>query len=187
MKRLLAAILIILLVFIIGGMFYAQTNNKLDRCKTMCDESWKKIDAEFQKKSSLIPSFLAMMKDYTVQERDIIQYATDVYTKFASTKNKKISSFYAVDDALSKLLSVVDKYPELKANENFTPLMDKLKEVEKSILKASRQYNKNVEIYNALIKSFPANIIAKARGFSAYPEFSKEESVGKQKHTNAGE
>lgn len=179
MKKLLAAIIIILLIFIVVGIFYARTNNKLERCKIMCDESWERIDTEFQKKSNLIPSFLIIMKDYAVQEEDTIQYARDVYTDFMSTETRKeMSAFYAVNNALSKLLSIVDKYPELKANENFTPLMNKLKEVENNIAEASKQYNKNVETYNTLIKAFPTNIIAKTQGFSAYPKFPKEKDLG---------
>jgi len=179
MKKLLTAIIIILLIFIVVGIFYTRTNNKLERCKTMCDESWERIDTEFQKKSNLIPSFLIIMKDYAVQEEDTIQYARDVYTDFMSAETRKeMSAFYAVNNALSKLLSIVDKYPELKANENFTPLMNKLKEVENNIAEASKQYNKNVETYNALIKAFPANTIAKTQGFSAYPEFPEEKDLG---------
>ena len=134
------------------------------------------METEFQKKSNLIPTFLTMMKDYAVQEKD---NARDVHTNFmsAKTNKEKISTFCAVNDTLSKLLSIVDKYPELKANENFTPLMNKLKETENNIAKVSQKYNENVKRYNTLIKTFPTDIIAKLQNFSAYPEFPKEKNL----------
>jgi LemA protein len=179
MRKFLIVIIIILLVFIATGIFYTRAYNKLVRYRETCNISWKKIETEFQKKSNLIPTFLTMMKDYTVQEKDIIQYTRDVHTNFmsAKTKKEKISTFYAVNNTLSKLLSIVDKYPELKANENFTPLMNKLKETENNIAKVSQKYSENVKRYNTLIKTFPTDIIAKSQNFSAYPEFPKEKNL----------
>ena len=99
----------------------------------------------------------------------------------AKTPADKIAAGNAESSALSRLLVVVENYPQLKSNETFTRLMDELSGTENRLATERMRYNERVQAYNTLRRQFPSNITAKMFGFKEYPYFEAPPSTRKRR------
>lgn len=141
--------------------------NQLVRLRTLVEEAWSGISIQLKKRHDLIPNLVESVKGYATHEREtfekVIQArslamgATDLKSLEAAEKN--------LNSALSRLLAVVERYPDLKANENFLRLQSELSVIESDIEKSRRYYNGAVREQNVLIDTFPSNIIANMFNF----------------------
>lgn len=140
------------------------------------------IETQLQRRSDLIPNFVATVKGYAAHEEEVYTEIADARAKLSGAiKEDDMASVSEanseLDSALSRLLVVVENYPELKANENFIALQDELAGTENRIAKARQDYNDEVKSYNKMIKMFPNSLIANMGGFDEAVYFEAEEGA----------
>jgi LemA protein len=113
------------------------------------------------------------VKGYAAQERDIYTQIAESRAKLAgaTTPAEQIEAANQQSAALSRLLVIVENYPQLKSNETFQRLMDEIAGTENRITVARNRYNEAVRTYNTLRRRFPSNVTAKVFGFKEYPYF----------------
>ena len=134
---------------------------------------WGQVEVVLQRRSDLIPNLVETTKGFAKQERDVFQSVADARAKMAgaTTPEQKIEAANAESSALSRLLVVVEAYPQLKSDANFQRLMDELANTENRISVERGRYNEKIREYNTNRGRFPANITAGLFGFKVYPYF----------------
>lgn len=138
------------------------------------------IQSQYQRRFDLVPNLAEATKGYLQQEQKVFGDIAQARTRYSGAKAESEDQIEAMgnyNSALSRLMIIVENYPQLKSNETVKALMDELSGTENRINVARDRYNESVRDYNILIKSFPRNLIAKKFGFESKSMFeSKEES-----------
>ena len=134
---------------------------------------WGQVQNQLQRRNDLIPNLVETVKGFAAQERDIFTSIAASREKLAGarTPEETIAAANEQSAALSRLLVVVENYPNLKSDANFQRLMDELSGTENRIATERMRYNERVQEYNTLRRRFPANMTAKVFGFKEYPYF----------------
>lgn len=159
------AIIILLGVFLVGGY------NSLVSLEQTVNSAQSNIDTQLQRRSDLIPNLVNTVKGYAAQEKDIFTDIANARSKLAGASNvtDKANADNDLSNALSRLLVVVERYPDLKSNQNFRDLSVQLEGTENRIAIARQDYNTAVTNYNTKRRKFPSNIIASIFGFKEKP------------------
>ena len=178
----LSAILIvglIVLFLIILFSWFIGTRNKLVTMEENINAAWAEIDNQLQRRSDLIPNLVATVKGYAKHEKEVFTQIAEARAKLAGAKSvtEKANSYNQLQSALSRLLVIVERYPELKADRNFTRLMDELAGTENRIAVARKRYNDQVREFNAKIRRFPTSIVANMMGLTKKDYFQIEEKA----------
>lgn len=162
---LIAIIAIVIVVFIAGGL--VSTYNGLVDKQAEVTNAEAQIQVQLQRRADLIPNLVNTVKGYAAHETEVYTALADARAKLNSASNTEEYSkaLESYDSALSRLLVVVENYPELQANQNFIYLQDELSGTENRIGIARKDYNKVVTEYNKAIKKFPTVIFAGMLGF----------------------
>jgi LemA protein len=175
------ALLIVLAILILGGLLIgskvAGINNDLVQQREAIKGAWSQVDVALQRRADLIPNLVETVKGFAGQEKAVIQSVADARAALggARTPQEKIAANSQLDGALSRLLVVVENYPQLKSNENFMRLQDELAGTENRIAVERRKYNEVVQRYNTTIGLFPNNIFAGMLGFTRNDDYFKTE------------
>jgi LemA protein len=158
---------IVLLIFVIPYSYIAGTYNNLVTMDEGVKAAWAQVENQLQRRYDLIPNYVETVKGYAAHEKEVLLKVTEARAKVggAGTINEKIGANNELSSALSRLLLVVERYPDLKANTNFIRLQDELAGTENRIAVERRRFNETVRVYNTEIRSFPTNIIAGMFGF----------------------
>jgi LemA protein len=166
-KFLLIAVVIILVLAGSLYSFFKGTYNQFVTLDETVKSSWAQVENQLQRRFDLIPNLVETVKGYAKQEKDVLVEVTNARARVggATTVPDKISANNELSGALSRLLVVVEKYPDLKSNQNFLRLQDELAGTENRISVERRRYNEAVQVYNVAIRSFPANLLAGVYGF----------------------
>ncbi|MFB6182131.1 MAG: LemA family protein [Candidatus Magasanikbacteria bacterium] len=169
----IAIVVIILLWFI---FLY----NSLVKKQNRVEEAWSDIDVQLQRRHNLIPNLVDSVKGYMEHEQDTLENVTKYREQAEQARNEGNTKQLAqIEDKLSSSLGslqvAVEDYPELKASQNVSELMDELSDTENKIQAARRFYNGQVRDFNTKIESFPANLVAGALGFSQQEFYEIEE------------
>ncbi len=168
-------ILIVILVAILIVLFFSllSTYNTIVSLQENVNASWAHLESQLQRRYDLIPNLLETVKGYAQHERSVLIEVTALRAKVAKAKDvqEKISANNELTGALGRLLVVLERYPELKSNQNFIRLGDELAGTENRIAVERRRYNEAVRAYNTKIRTFPGNIVAKIFGFHKAPFF----------------
>jgi LemA protein len=175
-----AIIIIGVLVLIALGVFgwAAGARNTLVTERESVNGAWSQVDVALQRRADLIPNLVETVKGFAKQEQAVIKEVTDARAALggARTPSEKIQANSQLDGALSRLLVVVENYPQLKSNENFLRLQDELAGTENRIAVERRKYNETVQKYNTDIELFPNNIAASMFGFQRNDAYFKTEA-----------
>ncbi len=177
-KLLLVGLIIVVLGF---GLYTATigTYNRLVRLDEQVKSAWAQVENQLQRRNDLIPNLVETVKGYAKHEKELLIEVTKARASVAGAKNidEKIRANNRLTSALSRLLVVVERYPDLKANENFLRLQDELAGTENRLAVERRRYNEAVRKYNTALRSFPTNIIARFFGFKRATFFKAPESA----------
>jgi LemA protein len=165
---LLVAGVIVLVLIVSLYSFFAGNYNKFVALDEAVKNAWGQVENQLQRRYDLIPNLVETVKGYAKHEKDVFVEVTNARAKVggAGSIPDKISANNELATALSRLLLVVERYPDLKANQNFIRLQDELAGTENRIAVERKRYNDAVQTYNIAVKSFPANMLAGMFGFA---------------------
>lgn len=153
-------------------------------------QSWANVETAYQRRADLIPNLVETVKGAADFERSTLESVINARAKATSIEidpsnvtPEQFAQFQEaqseVSSALNRLLVTVERYPELKANENFVKLQDQLESTENQILTARTRFNEAVQGYNGKVRRFPSNITANIFGFDQKPYFEAEKGAEK--------
>lgn len=165
-KRLTIGFILLGFIMTLSGCGYnlIQTNDEAVKA------AWGDVEAAYQRRNDLIPNLVEVVKGYAKHEKETLTAVTEARAKVGSIQvNKNMlddpqafnqfqSAQGAMSSALSRLMVVVERYPDLKANQNFMDLQHQLEGTENRINVARTRYNKAVEVFNTSIRVFPNNL-----------------------------
>ncbi len=186
---LIAAAVAILLIIIVISSLVGSYNNmvKLDEG---VKEKWSQVENVYQRRYDLIPNLVETVKGYAKHEQETFTQVTEARAKAGGTFNiseqvlndpamfQKFQQAQAgLSGALQRLMVVVEKYPELKANQNFLALQDQLEGTENRITVERKRFNEAARYYNTYIKQFPKMILANMFGFKEKQYFKSMEGA----------
>ena len=154
-------------VLVVGGYIWS-TYNKLITGNESVDNQWAQVETQYQRRFDLIPNLVSSVKGAMAQEEKVFGDLADARTKYsgATDVNQKAEAATEVESALSRLLVIMENYPELKSLDTVQTLMAQLEGTENRVSVERKRYNDLVKDFNLVVKRFPANMIAGMLGFS---------------------
>jgi LemA protein len=176
-KGLITALIGVAIVVILGigivAIYGVSSYNSFVSAEENVDNKFSQVDNQLKRRSDLIPNLVETVKGYARHEQEAIDSVTQARAQLAGAKTPeaKADADQQLSGALNRLLVVVEKYPDLKANENFRSLMDSLEGTENRLAVARKDYNDEVAQYNKSVKRFPKNMLARTFGFDEKPYF----------------
>jgi LemA protein len=171
MKRgVVVVVVIVVLALLLGGRLVGSYNTLVNK-RTQVQTAFAEVDNQLQRRSDLIPNLVETVKGFATQEQEVYGRIADARAQLAGarTAQDKIAAGQAMDSALSRLLVVVENYPQLRSSENFMRLQDELAGTENRLAVARGRYNETTGEYNAMVKRFPTNLFANMLGFKEEP------------------
>ena len=178
---------IVALIILIGGWLMSGYNDMVELDENV-NREWSQVENLYQRRLDLIPNLVNVVKGYASHEKETLEGVIEARAKATQTTidpsnmtEEQLANFQKSQDglsgALNRLMVVVEKYPDLKATENFKQLQKQLEGTENRITVARKDYNKAVTIYNKKVRSFPNNMLAGIFGFSVRPQFKAQEGA----------
>jgi LemA protein len=166
-KKVLMFLFGLFLIGLIVAISFVGIYNSFVSLNEKINGQWAQVETQLQRRNDLIPNYVNTVKGYATHEKQIFENIAQARAKLAgaSTVGQKIEANEQMEGALSRLLVIVENYPNLKANENFIRLQDELAGTENRIAVERRRYNSLVQDYNVTVKRFPSNIVAQMTGF----------------------
>ncbi len=158
----------IVLLLVVGSVAVGiGAYNQLVRHHESIQEGWAQVENVLQRRYDLIPNLVSTVKGYAAHERGVFEEVTRLRSQWglAKTVEEKIGASERLESALGRLMVIVERYPDLKANQNFLALQDELAGTENRIAVERRRYNEAVRSYNVLVRGFPSNLVARWTGF----------------------
>src|SRR5436309_5081294 len=182
-------LLLLLFIVVVAALAISRTYNGLVNLQTDVDTKWADVQTQYQRRMDLIPNLVNTVQGAANFEKSTLVEVTNARASVgrvqvqidpnkAPTDQAQIDKFQAAQgelgNALSRLLVVVERYPELKANQNFLSLQAQLEGTENRISVERGNFNKTVQDYNVAVRSFPTNFVAGILGFSPRPFFTAQ-------------
>ncbi|HJQ63360.1 MAG TPA: LemA family protein [Burkholderiales bacterium] len=183
MARRFAAFVALAATLLISGCGY----NTLQTTDEQTKAAWSEVLNQYQRRADLIPNLVETVKAFAAQEQQVLLGVTEARSKVSSIQAtpelindpQAFARFQQaqgeLSSALSRLLVVVEKYPELKSDANFRDLQAQLEGTENRIAVARNRYIKSVQEYNVTVRSFPSNLTAMLFGFEPKPQFTVDD------------
>lgn len=178
------------LIVLIGFLTSISTYNKMVQYEEGVTSSWSQVENVYQRRADLIPNLVNTVKGYADFEKSTLTAVIEARAKATSVNinadnlnEQTLAQFQQAQDglssALSRLMVVVEKYPELKANQNFLELQAQLEGTENRIANERMKFNETTRTFNVYIRKFPARIFAGIYGFEQKPYFKAVEGAEK--------
>ncbi|MBV8160361.1 MAG: LemA family protein [Acidimicrobiia bacterium] len=173
------AIWILVGVVVLVGLFLFAAFNGLVRLRNSVQNAWAQIDVQLRRRYDLIPNLVETVKGYAAHERQTLESVTQARAQAASAQGpaQQAQAENMISSALRSLFAVAERYPDLKANQNFLALQSQLSSTESQIASARQLYNEQVRQLNTRIQSFPTNTIAGAFGFHTAEYFEADDTA----------
>ncbi len=168
------AVVIGLIGFVLVGMY-----NALVRSRVRTREAWSGIDVQLKRRANLIPNLVETVRGYAAHERETFENVTRARAMLqqAGTAPDAAQANNFLTQTLRSLFAVSERYPDLKANQNFLELQHELSDIEEKIAFARQFYNSNVRSYNTRIQTFPNTVMANMFGFLRFEFFEAPEEA----------
>ena len=175
-------ILTVVLVPQLAGCGYNTFQSQDEQIKA----AWAEVVNQYQRRADLIPNLVETVRGFAQQERDVLIGVTEARAKVGSVQAtpevlddpQAFAKFQAaqgeLSNALSRLMVVVERYPDLKSDANFRDLQAQLEGTENRITVARNRYIESVQEYNVTVRRFPSNLTAKMFGYDTKPTFTVE-------------
>lgn len=165
------ALLIVIGIIVVLALIFIGTYNSLVGLRNQVKNAWAQIDVQLKRRYDLIPNLVETVKGYKNFEREtleaVVKARNTAVQASSSGAGERGKAEGELTGALSRLMVVVERYPELKANQNFLALQEELASTENKISFSRQYYNDNVLRYNNQTQMFPSNIVAGMTGFTA--------------------
>ena len=183
MKAGLVAVAVIALALIMALAWFVSVGNDLVAHEQTVRQAWAQVQNVYQRRADLIPNLVETVKGFAAQERTVLEEVTRARATVAGmqvtpevlrdpdTLRKFQEAQAQLGGALGRLLAVVERYPDLKSNQNFLALQSQLEGTENRIAVERRRYNEAVRAYNTTVRRFPSSLVASLRGYSERPYF----------------
>jgi LemA protein len=178
---------ILLFLVVVGALALGGSYNRLVRLQQAVDQSWAQVQNVYQRRADLIPNLVSTVAGAANFEKSTLTEITNARASVgrvqldpnkAPTDAAQLDQFQAAQgqlgNALSRLLVVVERYPDLKANQNFLSLQAQLEGTENRISVERGNFNTTVQDYNVAVRSFPTNLVAGMLGFPPKPFFTAQ-------------
>lgn len=188
MSKTIKTLLIIIVIAFILWWWLVGKYNGMIKLNESVKTAWSQVENVYQRRTDLIPNLVSTVKGYASHEAEVLEWVTkaradatkvtvdvndaESFAKFQQTQGQLSSS-------LSRLLAVVENYPDLKANQNFLELQAQLEGTENRIAVERKNFNEIVNAYNIFLRSFPNNIIAWMFNFELAEQFKADEGAEK--------
>ncbi len=174
------AIGIVVIVIVVICLAFLNSYNSLQILDENVNSKWAQIDNQLKRRNDLIPNLVGTVKGYAAHESKIFTDVANARTKLSNSLNandiKTVQkNANELNSALSRLLLVVERYPDLKADKNFIALQDELAGTENRIAVARMDYNESVKSLNAKIRTFPTSLIANFANIKSRDYFEVDE------------
>ena len=165
----IAGVLVALLLLVavsLGGKFITARNAMVQQKESIA-ASWAQVDIVIQRRLDLIPNLVETVKGIAAQEKEVFSNIANARAAMAGAKTpgQRIAANDQLGGALSRLLVVMENYPQLRSSQNFMRLQDELAGTENRIAIERRKYNLAVQLYNTYIQLFPNNLVASMSNF----------------------
>src|SRR6184192_3824314 len=183
-----AVVAILLFIVIVAVLALGGSYNRLVRLQQAVDQSWAQVQNVYQRRADLIPNLVATVSGAANFEKSTLTEITEARASVGQVKldpskapddPAKLAEFQKAQDhlssALSRLLVVVERYPDLKATSNFRDLQAQIEGTENRITVERQKFNEAVQRYNTAVMSFPTMFLARMRGFQPKPYFVAKE------------
>ena len=182
------AVIVVVLMLMIFPMI-SSYNGMVSREQAVSGQ-WSVVENVYQRRADLIPNLVSTVKGYAAHEKSTLEGVVEARAKATSVNidpsklnAESIQQFQnaqsGLSSALSKLMVVVEKYPDLKANQNFLDLQAQLEGTENRISNERRKFSEMTQDYNTYIKSFPKNLFAGMFGFTEKPYYKADAGAEK--------
>ena len=171
MKKTIGIILVLVVAVVLILAAFIKPYNNMVQKDEVCSQAWSNVENVYQRRADLIPNLVKTVQGAAQYEKSTLEAvinarakATSVQVDPSNLTEENIAKFQAAQDqlssALSRLLVTIEKYPDLKANQNFLELQAQLEGTENRIAVERNKFNETVNDYNSYIRKFPNNIIA---------------------------
>jgi LemA protein len=166
------------------GMWFVSAGNNLIALDEGVNSSWSQVENVYQRRADLIPNLVNTVKGYATHEADVLEAVTRVNSpddlkKFDAAQGQ-------LSNALSRLMVVSEKYPDLKANQNFLELQSQLEGTENRIAIERQRFNETARNYNTQIRQFPTSFVAGMKGMKERAYFAAQTGADKAPVVNFG-
>jgi LemA protein len=186
-KGLITTLIIVGFIFILVLWIFGSYNGLVDKQEAV-EKDWSNVENQYQRRADLIPNLVNTVKGYADFERETLKEVIEARSKATSITvdptnltPEKVAEFQqaqnGLSSALGRLLVVVEKYPDLKANENFLQLQAQLEGTENRITVSRNRFNETANTYNSAIRKFPAVMVAGMMGFERKGYFQAAEGT----------
>ena len=189
----LRLMLALVLAVVLPGCGY----NTIQQADESTKSAWSEVLNQYQRRADLIPNLVKTVEGYANQEKEVLTRVTEARSRVGQIKvdpadPESLKQFEAAQrdmgSALSRLLVVVEKYPELKSDQNFRDLQTQLEGTENRIAVARKRYIDAIQSYNVMVRQFPVNLTAMVFGYKQKPQFAveNERDISKPPAVNLG-
>ncbi|GAB1467748.1 LemA family protein [Candidatus Cloacimonadota bacterium] len=190
MKKGLVALLVVILLVIISAGWFIRRYNTIQKEKIAVENAWAQVQNVYQTRFDLIPNLVQTVQGAANFEKSTLTQVTEARAKMGGSVNlppealtdpQAFQAFQAnqagLSSALSRLMVVVERYPELKANQNFLQLQAQLEGMENRIRTERMRYNDSAKLFNQLIVTFPNIIVANMIKVKAFQFFQADNAA----------
>lgn len=177
MKKGLGCLIVLVIAVVILGAWAMGAYNGLVKEQQNVETQWGQVESDYQRRADLIPNLVATVKGYAAHEKETLEAVTASRAQVGSMRvtpeildnpaefQKYQQAQAGLTGALSRLLLVAERYPDLKANQNFLDLQNQLEGTENRINVSRKRFNEAAQTYNVKVMQFPGNIFARIFGF----------------------